>query len=668
MLPLFVGRCTCREADWGLSSTPRIASYGRCFLIQYSISSRKCCSSPDPLSHSIAETAPFYTPQRSKPPSRQAFQDSSESTIDAQTSQGSTFFDSPGLSPIVDSRARSRSENVDIPDYGGRIDTIASGGSRGSIGSKKGAPSVEQGQVPQEMTRGLSPIQSECGAYPQSAGRGVPSLSRAGSSASRVETAGVRGGEASACAVIDREAKSASQDSNGERPFRADGGWDFSKGNERGKRGSPGLEGGQQWTPAAARGPVRNKSTFVASCADTSGTSHLRASSTLETMALLEDTSRSFSSFSRAGSFPGDLFADARLRDSSTFHSLRRQDVTASQESNLKSGGKWLIAPSPPQNRTERRVRSAPTLLPEQAVGSPDRRGRQPREGPQAAAVEAEGIPPAVVGAWLAAALEGFYVHNAEISCGTNANAKRERQVGSWGAHGVREVVPSFSGPLDLDSALERSPLTGVRRRRGNPAALLKEARMLGIQDEDVQFAYARAVAAPVPVYPICPGDSPPPPPPPPPLDRVIDGSTMKTSNEEEEIFYQRQRLIHRAVTAAAKHGGVMMQLPPRGACTASRTAGDARTFGAEEDRQQEQENYGDDDDWRRHSDPLYWQTTPSIPATAVSDVAGRAGGKATALRTGAIIDARAATGTGTSPYLRRHTSGYWRDRLGMTQ
>ncbi|CAM9297797.1 unnamed protein product, partial [Sphacelaria rigidula] len=581
-------------ADWGLSSTPRIASYGRCFLIQYSISSRKCCSSPDPLSHSIAETAPFYTPQRSKPPSRQAFQDSSESTIDAQTSQGSTFFDSPGLSPIVDSRARSRSENVDIPDYGGRIDTIASGGSRGSIGSKKGAPSVEQGQVPQEMTRGLSPIQSEW--------------------------------EASACAVIDREAKSASQDSNGERPFRADGGWDFSKGNERGKRGSPGLEGGQQWTPAAARGPVRNKSTFVASCADTSGTSHLRASSTLETMALLEDTSRSFSSFSRAGSFPGDLFADARLRDSSTFHSLRRQDVTASQESNLKSGGKWLIAPSPPQNRTERRVRSAPTLLPEQAVGSPDRRGRQPREGPQAAAVEAEGIPPAVVGAWLAAALEGFYVHNAEISCGTNANAKRERQVGSWGAHGVREV------------------------------------------DEDVQFAYARAVAAPVPAYPICPGDSPPPPPPPPPLDRVIDGSTMKTSNEEEEIFYQRQRLIHRAVTAAAKHGGVMMQLPPRGACTASRTAGDARTFGAEEDRQQEQENYGDDDDWRRHSDPLYWQTTPSIPATAVSDVAGRAGGKATALRTGAIIDARAATGTGTSPYLRRHTSGYWRDRLGMTQ
>lgn len=577
------------------------------------------------------------------------------------SSEGSTFFDSPGLSPIVDSRARSRGEKVDITDYDGRIETVASGE---SSGSKKRASSVEQGQVPQEMSRGLSPIKSECGAYPQSAGREVPCLSRGGSSASRVETAGLGGGEASACAMID-SAKSASQGSSGGRPFRADGGWDFSKANERGKRGLPGLEGGQQWTPAAARGPVRNKSTFVTSCADTSSTSHLRASSTLETMALLEDTSRSFSSFSRAGSFPGDLFADARLRDSSTFHSLRRQDVTASQESNLRSGGKWLIAPSPPQNKTERRIRSAPTLLPEQVAGSSDRRERRTREGPQEAVVGAEGIPPSVVGAWLAAALEKFYVHNADISCATGATAKRERQVGSWGAHGVRDVVPSFSGPLDLDSALERSPLTDVRRRRGNPAALLKEARMLGIQDEDVQFAYARAVAAPVPAYPVCPGDSPPPPPPPPPLDRGADGNTVKTSNEEEEFFYQRQRLIHRAVTAAAKHGGVMMQLPPRGACAATGTAGDSRTIGAEEERQQEQENYGDDD-WRRHSDPLYWQTTPNIPAAAVSDVGSRPGGRATALRTGAIIDTRAAGGT--SPYLRRHTSGYWRDRLGMTQ
>lgn len=575
--------------------------------------------------------------------------EASRGEISGIASERSNFFNSPGLSPIVDARPRLGREKVQVHNF---RDSPGHCGSDTRYGSSKQTRSGGRGRMRQEMSQGLSPILSERSEHAPSGGEEARASSGVGSAASRVENIGVVK-ETAACAATGQEVMRATA-GRGERPLRTDDDWDCSSGSRKGKQDSDGSESGQQWTPAAARRQACS-SAFAESSPDVSGLSIIPASTTLETMALLEDTTRSFSSFCAGSSFPGDLFADARLRDSSIFHSLRRQEVASSSQAPNLKGGKWLIAPSPPQDRSgQRRPRSAPTLLPEREVGTSTRQERRMRDTSQGPGPAVDAVPPAVVGAWLAAALEGFYSHNAEAGGGACRNTQRAQKIGNGSNQSEQEAVPRFLGPVDLDPALERSPLTDVRRRRENQAALLREARTMGIRDEDVQFEYARAIATPARAYPVGRGDSPPPPPPPP--DGVVDGDISKMSNEEEEIFYQRQRLIHRAVTAAARHGGIM-QLPARGNSSCMGTARAAK-FNFGEETEEERENYVNGG-WRRHSDPPSWVTPP--PPTGVAE-----GGVAGARRTGAIVDAR--TTMGTSPYLRRHTSEYWRERLGMTQ
>lgn len=510
-------------------------------------------------------------------------------------SEASNIFQSPGLSPIVDMRPcvnPCRSKGDDSGSMGRRYVGGCGGVRGGSEDSREDAearPSSQRRHGRRGLNPGLSPITSEKGdASASSDGRGRPSVRR-----NSTQT------------PFDSEAPRAQVDST--------------------------------------RRPLAGDSPCPESSLDASVRSSLyMASTTLESMAPLDGTTQSFASYLRGGSsFAGELFADERLRESCTVRPSRYDRSVHSRTPHAEPG-KWLMAPPPPRAPQEAPPRPSQASPP---TGSGERGAsvaRVAEEVARASSIGIGNIPPAIVGAWLAAAIEGFYGHGAGADAAKDGDPRLVA-----GVDGPREASPLFQGPLDLDPALARSPLTDLRRRRANPAALLKEAREIGIEDKDAQFEYASAVgkAAQRPYG----EDSPPPPPPPsPPLDPSTpdDPPGQKLIGASAaEMLYRRQRLLRMVASAAAASHGGAPQFSASG-CAPRLDIPLEELVGPR------------GPDSRRHSDPLSLRPPASAaPSDGVGGDTGAPGGSATS----------GCATRGTPSYLRRHTSEYWRDRLGMT-
>lgn len=348
-----------------------------------------------------------------------------------------------------------------------------------------------------------------------------------------------------------------------------------------------------------------------------------RASTTLETIAPLGDDSndRSISFHSRVvDSCHEELFAERRLPSWG-------DSAPPRQSRNLR----------PPLASEESRSGSAPTLpseFPEDNVVDRERSVRQPQG--------ATGVPPAVVGACLAAAIKGLYgngQHDGGDVRGTGDvvdQCAESTQSGRY--HGPR----AFGAASCANAVLSRSPHRNVREGKANESSQRKQSISMGIQ---VYEENSRDPRSPLP----------PPPPPQLPLNvqnglvgcHVDDGDEMT----EEDIFYQRQHLLRRVVCAAASHGSVM-SLSAQGAAAAANVSKGVLPMKLGQDARSVDMVCSP----RRHSDPLSWKANSEV-ATAVSTGVGNS-------PTGA--GGRTARGSGS--YRWRRTSEYWRDRLGMTQ
>lgn len=571
----------------------------------------------------------------------------------AAASEAASFFNSPNLSPIAAARTQpegasasradntvSRVDDAAAPSAaitGEQIRHAPSGndswkGRDSDIGGQEragGAPRVTSARRPQQrfegLGHGLSPILSERGAsaspgggegrggFDPQARNGIVGTSRDWTPA----RAGVKTGANSSPRRVERSGWRNS-------PFLSYGGPPAPRGAFLGGSGS---------------GPL-----FVDSSADVTRSSVLRASSTLNTIAPLDDTGASFCCSSRTAiSFAGELFADSRLRVSSGSERSPRYDVflPRGDQRPLQRDAGGNRAPQPrtvqqqsPEER-RRRSRSAPALapadwLPQRARSEANRiaAAMMAREAPS---LGPGGVPPppGVVRAWLAAAIEGMYSHNAGGGGGGGGSGLSDQRPGAK----TRQEGNAGGGVFDLD-----------------PDAGVTSHLPYICQTPPAQSDRQTVANVHVPE----PGDSPPPPPPPP--ETPLDGDEEEAVNEED-IFYQRQRLLQRVVSAAASHGGVLPSM--------------SSVRDASLDEEENQEPMGRAGrsaargEWgefsRRHSDPLAWKT-PSVAAAAAAAEAAATSGAMGLAGVSAVV----ASGT-SAAYIRRHTSGYWRDRLGMT-
>lgn len=374
-----------------------------------------------------------------------------------------------------------------------------------------------------------------------------------------------------------------------------------------------------------SRIPTGVSKRYLESSTDMTRSSLLRASTTLETIAPLDDdTTGSFSFQSRGGaSFPGELFADARMRASET---PGRSDAFFARREHTRHVDDGA-APSP-RLAHEYRAKSAPTPASEWSADGHARPTRVAKEQTYARGAAQRiggGVPPAVVGAWLAAAIEGIY--------GQGAGG------GGGGLVDQNSLLARSVGSLDIDPRLARPAVKDLGRRMANQTAPPGEASGA---PENAPHSVGQGE------------DSPPPPPP--PLPRTFSNGRNDDNTgeniDEEEMFYQRQHLLQRVVSAAAVHGGTRMPLLSSRSVTA---VGDDTGIVPEGDM----EVGGGDgraEISRRHSDPFSWKT-PSVAAAASAPTQEEV-----------PAGLRAWDSRGTSSYSRRNTSDYWRERLGMTQ
>lgn len=349
-----------------------------------------------------------------------------------------------------------------------------------------------------------------------------------------------------------------------------------------------------------------------------------RASTTLETIAPLRDDSndRSMSFHSRVvDSCHEELFAERRLPSWGA-------SVPPRQSRNLRP-------PLASEELKESRSGSAPTLPSEFAEDNIlDREGslRQPQG--------ATGVPPAVVGACLAAAIKGLYgngQHDGGDVSGTGGVVdQRAESTQSGRHHGPR----AFGAASCEDAVLSRSPQRNVREGKTNESSQRKQSISMGIR---VYEENSRD-----------PHSSPPPPQLPLNVQNRLDGCHVDSGDDmtEEDIFYQRQHLLRRVVCAAASHGGVVSLSAQGAAAAAANVSKSSLPMKLGQDARSVDMVCSP----RRHSDPLSWKAN-SEAATTVSTGVGNSS-------TGA--GGRTARGSGS--YRWRRTSEYWRDRLGMTQ
>ncbi|CAM9347714.1 unnamed protein product [Ectocarpus sp. 4 AP-2014] len=555
----------------------------------------------------VADPGPCCTPRQSRlplchTPSRQPRRKSDENLAEGagSKSEASSFFDSPNLSPIpAVARAglpSSTSQNVVVPSGGWR----GGGGNRG--GGEPRVMSARRRQQ-QQQGHGLSTILSE----------GEGSASPGGE-----KTRQGLGRQAQDGPATERRASSTTG---------GVGAGDGARGSESSssRRESPFIAAGVPPVPRAGTAGDRSSGSgplFMDSFADVTRSSVLRASSTLNTIAPLDDTGPPLSNSSRIGvSFAGELFADSRLRASSGSYRAPRYDACAPPQGageQNRAGGSCGALPLPRaqqqqvSSQWQRRSWSAPTLFSEWSKkhGADADRVVAPGGPQKENSLGLGGVPPDVVGAWLALAIEGIYSHN------NSGGGVTDKRIGeSGGSQGRRNCS------LDRDPGPAAMPSNG-----GRQAALARASSRVG-------GAFASG-----------PEDSPPPPPPPPEAQLVSDEDG---GANEEEIFYQRQRLLQRVVSAAASHGGVM---PP---LLSSVRGQDHRVH-------DEQEVAPGGELWRRHSDTLLSWKVPATESGAVDAVVT----SAAAGTASAWPDSSSGT---PAAYMRRHTSGYWRDRLGMT-
>ncbi|CAM9300198.1 unnamed protein product [Ectocarpus sp. 12 AP-2014] len=553
-----------------------------------------------------ADLGPCCTPRQPRlplchTPSRRPRRKSDENLAQGagSKSEASSFFDSPNLSPIpAVARAglpHSSSQNVVVPSGGWR-----GGGGNGGGGEPR-VMSARRRHL-QQQGHGLSTILSE----------GEGSASPGGE-----KTRQGFGRRALDGPVPERRASSATGGA---------GAGDGARGSESSssRRESPFLAAGVPPVPRAGTAVDRSSGSgplFMDSFADVTRSSVLRASSTLNTIAPLDDTGPPLSYSSRIGvSFAGELFADSRLRASSGSYRAPRYDACTRPQragEQIRAGENCCALPLPyaqqqVSSQRQRRSWSAPTLFSEWSKkhGAEADRAVAPGGPQKENSLGLGGVPPDVVGAWLALAIEGIYSHN-----DSGGGVTDERVGESGGSQGRRNC------------SLGRDPGPAARPSNGGGQAVL-----------------ARAGSQVGGAFTCGPEDSPPPPPPPPEAQLVSDEDG---GANEEEIFYQRQRLLQRVVSAAASHGGVMPPLL-------------SSVRGQDHRERDEQEVAPGGDSWRRHSDPLSSWKVPAtgsgaVDATETSAASGTASGWPD-------------SGSGTSAaYMRRHTSGYWRDRLGMT-
>ena len=424
---------------------------------------------------------------------------------------------------------------------------------------------------------------------------------------------------------------------------------------------------------------------FVGSSGDITRSSVLRASTTLDTIAPLDETGRSLSFDSRAGSsFPGELFLDSNFPPRSSVEAAQRYGLPQLQrEHPYRRSDGTPLGPSLMQQQLmqqlqrpqQRRARSAPTLPSEMSADSRFEPAQSAVIARAPSADSGAAVPPAVVGAWLAAAIEGIYFRNASTGQADPRNGQAELLAAgsSSQARGARASSLDLGAMLDADHLSQgRGPLGGVsdlRSMRTTSVSVVGGAPPGGGVGSNVDHdghgrdQHGHGRIAGVLSFPPVRGESPPPPPPPPEtqLEAADDnagggggiddglGSSGDLANDEE-MFYQRQRLLQRVVTAAASHGGVA----PLTGCGGSVGVGGS-TATSPENEQDVGELSVRDGAWRRHSDPMSSWETASVPAAALSrgGLGGGAGGWA---------------GRGSPAYLRRQTAGYWRDKLGMTQ
>lgn len=584
-----------------------------------------------------------------------------------------SFFDSPNLSPIAVARPRPDGATAAATPTAAAGDDFASragggasnwrgeprggslavsaldggGGGGDGGGGGSGAPLNTDARRRQRCSggfgHGLSPILSE-GGYSASSRGGREERRAFDDQPARDES--VRTSRAS-----DLKMGADGDDDDGDDRRHAE--WRAEAPGRGASPFCPGGAAGLRSARAAARssgsGPL-----FMDSSADVTRSSVLRASTTLNTIAPLDDDAglllSSCSSRTGGVSFAGELFADARLRVSSGAERAPRYDVFAPlREEKLRRGGgggagvppfflRRQELPQRPQQQQQqqyqrrRRSRSAPTLASEWSVHSS--RSEVERLAAEMARETASaghgGVPPAVVGAWLAAAVEGIYSHNA-----------------GGGGRGV-EGAGGGRGVTDQRIGARRGQMVGGR----------------GFLVSDPAAAAARASRAHrvggTPAFAAGPGDSPPPPPPPPAEGPMMNGGEEDEETvNEQEIFYQRQRLLQRVVSAAASHGGGVPSLLSSVVRDRSLEEGAGRGDQGEQDAGSSScSAFGAEHSWRRHSGPpASWETPPVTVTAAAMAVAGCT--EVAGCTVGGVPAAAA--------YTQRHTSRYWRDRLGMT-
>lgn len=365
-----------------------------------------------------------------------------------------------------------------------------------------------------------------------------------------------------------------------------------------------------------------------------------RASTTLETIAPLGDDSndRSISFHSRIGdSCPEELLEDGRLPSWAASAPPRQSRNRHIRLGHLRPDDCRNLPPSlASEQLKESPSGSAPTLPSECAEDNALDRERSLRQ-PQGAT----GVPPAVVGAWLAAAIKGLYGNGQDdhdVSGTGGIVDQRAESTQSGRHHGPR----AFGAAPCEDALLSRSPQRNIRERKANESSQRKQSISMGI-----------------PVYEENSGDPRSPPPPPPPqlplnVQNKLNGYHLDGGDDmtEEDLFYQRQHLLRRVVCAAASHGGVMSLSAQGASATATNVSEGALPMKLGQDARRVDMECSP----RRHSDPLSWKIN-SGAVTAVSPGAGNSS-------TGA--GGRTARGPGS--YRWKRTSEYWRDRLGMTQ
>lgn len=574
-------------------------------------------------------------------------------------SERSALFNSPPLSPIADARQRPQPAatcGVGGFDGGGAHGRRAAGG---GVRQEDGGDAACIGGRRRRRSaggHGLSPILSEGG------GSGASISGEAYRAFATRESASSAGGTAVLSEMGSNTEAGWRTAREGETRLRRGGGsCETSRELDRGGRQSAcHVEGAKGARPAASSRTPLDTPLFMDSSVDVTRSSVLRASTTLDTIAPLDDTGRSLSFHSRnSGSFPGELFVDARLPTCSATAPSRRCQASPSQRGHVPRGNGATCTPSQRRQFHQRRAASAPTVPSGLSADSRVRAERLSGPTARSSSLEPRGIPPAVVGAWLAAAIDGIYGHNAGDADGHGVLNQRTVGDGGTSSSGGRGGLPATEPvPADLNPVTAWSPLVDNRERRDNPTALRTEARAKESQDKGGRYDYARAVST-LSRLADYGDDSPPPPPPPPPLpsnllhldpEDDVDSDGDEAANEEE-LFYQRQRLLQRVFSAAASHGRVTAS---RGGL-ASLVGGYASEGGqGREDEAIDTTQRGS----RRHSDPLSWKN-PVVPSAA-----GAGGGVAG----GSEASARAWATMSTSSYMRRQTSGYWRDRLGMTQ